>query len=101
MEENVIQINGGITINVVKKNKFGILVHAFLKMKNILRVSWMIQLLFVMKLQTKAKSKDEGTNFHEKNITCKTQSKTHFTCIFINYYNIAVSIYHFTTQIIN
>ena len=44
MEQNVIQINGGITINVdvsvkniiyVKKNKFGILVHVFIKMEKI------------------------------------------------------------------
>ena len=44
MEENLIQINGEITINVVvsvknvmfvKKNMFGILVHVFVKMKNI------------------------------------------------------------------
>ena len=44
MEQNVIQINGGITINVdvsvkniiyVKKNMFGILVHVFMKMENI------------------------------------------------------------------
>ena len=44
MEQNVIQINGGITINVdvsvkniiyVKKNMFGILVHVFIKMEKI------------------------------------------------------------------
>ena len=44
MEENVIQINGGITINVdisvrnvmyVKKIMFGILLHAVVKMDNI------------------------------------------------------------------
>ena len=44
MEEIVIQINGGITINVnvgikniiyVKKIIFGILVHVFMKMKSI------------------------------------------------------------------
>ena len=44
MEENVIQINGGITINVdvnvkivmyVKKIIFGILLHVIVKMENI------------------------------------------------------------------
>ena len=44
MEENVIQINGGIRINVdvsvkkvmfVKKIMFGILLHVIVKMKNI------------------------------------------------------------------
>ena len=44
MEENVIQIKGGITINVdasvknimqVKKHKFGILLHVGVKMKDI------------------------------------------------------------------
>ena len=38
MEENVIQINGGITINVdvsVKKIMFGILLHETVKMENI------------------------------------------------------------------
>ena len=44
MEQNVIQINGGITINVdvsvksivyVKKILFGILLHVFVKIKNI------------------------------------------------------------------
>ena len=44
MEENVIQINGGLTINVnvslknviyVKKIIFGILLHVVVKMKNI------------------------------------------------------------------
>ena len=44
MEQDVIQINGGITINLdasveniiyVKKDMFRILVHVFVKMKNI------------------------------------------------------------------
>ena len=44
MKQNVIQINGGVTINVyvtvnniiyVKKNAFGILVYVFVKMENI------------------------------------------------------------------
>ena len=57
MDQNVIQINGGMTINVdvsikniyVKKNMFGILVNVFVKMEYIQQVLW-IQ-LFVMKLQ--------------------------------------------------
>ena len=51
MEQNVIQISGGITINIyvsvkniyVKKNMFGILVYVFVKMENIQQVLWMIQ----------------------------------------------------------
>ena len=43
MEQNLIQINGGITINVivsvkniyVKNNMFGILLHAIVKMEHI------------------------------------------------------------------
>ena len=58
MEENVIQINGGITINVdmsvtnmcVKKIMFGILLHVIVKMENIRQVLWMIQRLHAMKL---------------------------------------------------
>ena len=57
MEETVIQINGGITINVnvnvknvkyVKKIMFGILLHV--TAENIEEVLWVIQQLFVMKL---------------------------------------------------
>ena len=52
MEENVFQINGGITVNVyesvkniiyVKKVIFGILLHVVLKMVNIYQLLWMIQ----------------------------------------------------------
>ena len=59
MEENVIQINGRITINVdvsvkkamyVKKIIFGILLHVVENMRNIYQVLWMIQELRVMKL---------------------------------------------------
>ena len=62
IEQNVIQINGGIKINVdvsakniiyVKKIIFGILVHVYVKTENIQQVLWMIQLLFVMKLQSR------------------------------------------------
>ena len=45
--KNVIQINGGMTINVdvsvTKFIMFGILLHAFVKMKNIQQVLRMIQ----------------------------------------------------------
>ena len=59
MEENVIQINGGIMINVdtrvknimyVKKIILGILLHVIVKMENIYQVTWMTEQLFVMKL---------------------------------------------------
>ena len=59
MEENVIQINGGIMINVdvsvkniiyVKKIIFGILLHVVVKMENIWQVLLMIQQLCVMRL---------------------------------------------------
>ena len=58
MEENVIQINSGIKTNVdlcvksvmyVKKIMFGILLHIFVKIKNIYQLLWMIQRLHVMK----------------------------------------------------
>ena len=59
MKEDVIQINGGIMINVneslknvmyVKKIMFRILLHVIVKMENIKQVLWMIQRLSVMKL---------------------------------------------------
>ena len=59
MEKSVIQIIGGITINVdvnvkklmyVKKNMFGILLHVIVKIENIWQVLWMLQRLSVMKL---------------------------------------------------
>ena len=52
MEENVIQIIGGIATSVdvsvkrviyVKKIMFGILLHVIVKMENIQQVLWMIQ----------------------------------------------------------
>ena len=60
MKQNVIEINGGITIKVdvkvkniiyVKKITFGILLHVIVKMKNIWQVLWMIQWLSLMKLK--------------------------------------------------
>ena len=59
MEQNVIQINGEITINVdvsvkrfkyVKKVMFGILLLVIVKMENIQQVLRMIQQLSVIKL---------------------------------------------------
>ena len=59
MKEIVIQIIGGIMINVnvrvknvmhVKKIICGILLHVIMKMENISIISWMIQRLCVMKL---------------------------------------------------
>ena len=59
MEENAIQINGGITISFdvnvktlmyIKKIMFGILVNVFVKMENIQQTLWMIQRLSTMKL---------------------------------------------------
>ena len=59
MEENVMQINGGIMINVdvnvknvkyVKKIMFRISLHEVVKMENIEQVLWMIQQLFAMSL---------------------------------------------------
>ena len=59
MEENVTQINSGITTNVevsvknvmyVEKIMFGILLYVAEKMINISRIFWMIQWLSVMKL---------------------------------------------------
>ena len=58
-EKSVIQIIGGITINVdlnvkklmyVKKIMFGILLHVIVKIENIWQVLWMLQRLSVMKL---------------------------------------------------
>ena len=59
MGENVIQIDGGIKINVnasvknvmyVEKVMFGILLYVIVKMENILQVLWMIRRLCVTKL---------------------------------------------------
>ena len=52
MEENIIQINGEITINVdvsvkniiyVKNIIFGILLHVVSEAPNVMEISWMIQ----------------------------------------------------------
>ena len=57
--KNVVQINGGITINIdvsiknvmyVKNVIFGILLNKVVKMDNIKKVLWIIQQLIVVKL---------------------------------------------------
>ena len=59
MKENVVQMVGGIMINVdvsvkklmyVKKIMFVILLHVIAKMENIYQVLWIIQILCVVKL---------------------------------------------------
>ena len=59
--KNLVQINGGITINIdvsiknvmyVKNIIFGILLNKVVKMDNIQKVLWIIQQLIVVKLQT-------------------------------------------------
>ena len=64
MEENVIQINGGMTINVdvksvmyAKKIMFGILLHVVVKMENIQQVLGIIQQLCLTKLWTHTTTK--------------------------------------------
>ena len=64
IEQNVVQINGGITINVdasvkiiiyVKKDMLGILVHVIVNMENIQQVLWMTQLEVQRKTMIKQK----------------------------------------------
>ena len=59
MEENIIQINGRITINIDvtvkniiygKKLMFGIVLQVDMKMENIYQILWMTQQLYVTKL---------------------------------------------------
>ena len=68
MEENVIQINDGITVNVdvsvknvmyVKNIIFGTLVHVDVKIENIQEVLWMIQRSRVTKLQNNTMKKQK------------------------------------------
>ena len=105
MEGNVIQINGGITINidvsvkkvmyVKKKIMSGILVHVIVKMENIQHVLWIIQRLYVLKLQMRTRSRTRKKNIFskfQKNFNEKKQAAKriflYFTCIFINCYSI-------------
>ena len=85
MEENVIQINGGLMINVdvsikniiyVKKIMFGILLHAAVKIKKYL-ASIMDDSVIICDEVIDSyyeKIKTIPTNFNEKNITCKRQN---------------------------
>ena len=66
MEENIIQINSGITINIdvtvknvmyMRKIILGTLLLAVVKMENIWQVLWVIQQLREMKLKTWKKQK--------------------------------------------
>ena len=68
MEEDEIQINGGITINVdasaknimyMKKITFRILLHVIVKMENIQQALQIIQGLFVLKLQSHSMKKQK------------------------------------------
>ena len=102
MEENVIQISGGITINVdvsvknamyVEKYIFGILLHVVAKMENIYQVLWMIQCLRVMKLLTwilshTTKKQKQFQQILSKKSSLQNIKFLYFTYIFINYYSI-------------
>ena len=84
MGKNVIQIHGGITINVdvdakkfvyVKKNMFGILVNVFVRMENIQQVLRIINLMITCDEVISSyheKIKTVSTNFNEKKVTSKT-----------------------------
>ena len=84
MEENVIHINGGITINnhvnvknvmYVKKIMLGILLHVIVKMENIYKVLWIIQ-RYVKKLidSTHDETKTIPTNFNDEKTIFKMQN---------------------------
>ena len=71
MEKNLIQINGGITINVnvsvnngiyMKNFIFGILLHVVMKMENMKQMLWKIQELHVIKLSYDEETKTISTN---------------------------------------
>ena len=80
MDENVIQVNGGIMINVdvtvknvlyAKKINFGILLYVIVRMEHISQVLWIIICDEVIKSYDE-KIKTVPTNFNEKYVTCKT-----------------------------
>ena len=84
VKENVIQINGGITINVdvsvkniiyARKIISGILVHAVVKIATIQQVLWLIQQLLVMKLQTWKLSQTTKKQKHFQQILMKKNIK--------------------------
>ena len=128
MEKNVIQINGGITINVD------------LSVKNVIYVKMIIFEAFYMQLQNEKylasimddstigcdeviesnnkETKTISTKFNENKAICEVQNIYFYTCIFINYYSIIDSYqylplfdkrssdsknisYHFASQITN
>ena len=104
IEENVIQVNGGITIKVdvsvkniyVEKITLGILLHAVAKMENTYQVFLTIQLLRVMKL-LKKKQKQLQQIFMRKMQSLKQKNSIfylHFLLITIALL-IAVSIYFY------
>ena len=77
MEENVNQINGGITLNAdvcvknamyVERIILGILLHVVVKTENIQQVLWTIMCDRIIELY------DEETNFNQNKATCKTQN---------------------------
>ena len=90
-EKNVIQINGGTSVNVdvsiknvvyLKKIILGILVHVVVKMENIMHDSVIMCDEIIDAEETKT---------IPKNITCKTKILYFFTYLFINYHCIIYS----------
>ena len=92
MEENVIQINGGITINVdvsvkniyVKKIICGILLHVVCKNNKYL--ASIIDDSMITCGDIIEETKTIPANFNEKNITCKIQNLYILLTFFINYH---------------
>ena len=85
MEQNEIQINDEIMINVdgsvknimyVKQIILGILLHAVAKMENLANIMNDSAIICdeITDVEAATKSNNKETNFHEKNITCKTQN---------------------------
>ena len=90
-EKNVIQINGGTSVNVdvsiknvvyLKKIILGILVHVVVKMENIMHDSVIMCDEIIDAEETKT---------IPKNITCRTKIFYFFTYLFINYHCIIYS----------
>ena len=88
MEENLIQINGGIMINIdvsvenvmyVKNIMFRILLHIAVNMENIQQVLWMFQQLRVMKLKSHMTKKQK---LSQKNLIKRKQPSKHKYSIF-------------------
>ena len=88
MEENLIQINGGIMINIdvsvenvmyVKNIMFRILFHIAVNMENIQQVLWMFQQLRVMKLKSHTTKKQK---LSQKNLIKRKQPSKHKYSIF-------------------